>query len=45
MDLEDIMFNEESQIEKYKYFMLSLICGFKKIKQMSEYNKIETDSD
>ena len=27
MDLEDIMLSEISQMEKYKYFMLSLICG------------------
>ena len=27
MDLENIMFSEVSQTEKYKYFMISLICG------------------
>ena len=25
--------------------MLSLICGIEKIKQMKEYNKIETDAE
>jgi len=36
--------SEISQIEKGKYYMLSLICGIKKLKQTSEYNKKETDS-
>ena len=28
MDLEHIKLTEICQTEKYKYFMLSLICGF-----------------
>ena len=44
MDLDGIMLSEISQAEKDKYSMLSLICGIRKIKQMSEYNKTETDS-
>ena len=30
--------------EKDKYYMISLICGIYKIKQMNEYNKTKTDS-
>ena len=30
MDLEAIILNEISQIEKDKYYILSLICGIKK---------------
>ena len=33
MDLEGIMFGEISQTEKVKYYMISLICGIKNIKQ------------
>ena len=37
MDLEGIMLTEISQTEKYKYYMISLICGIQKIQQTSEY--------
>ena len=39
------MLSEISQTEKDKYCMISLIRGMEKIKQTSEYNKKETDSD
>ena len=44
MDLGGIMLSEISQTEEDKYCMISLICGIKKIQQISEYNKKETDS-
>ena len=44
IDLEGIMLSEISQTEKDKYCMISLTCGIKKIKQTSEHNKKETDS-
>ena len=44
MDLEGIMLNEISQTEKDKQGVFSLIYGSKKLKQMNEYNKTETDS-
>ena len=44
IDLEGIMLSEISQKEKDKYYMISLICGTKKIKQTSEHNKKEADS-
>ena len=31
MDMEIIIVNEENQIERDKYHMISLICGIKKI--------------
>ena len=45
MDLEGIMPSEKKS-EKEKYYMISLLCEIlkKKIKQVSEYNKKETDS-
>ena len=43
MDLEAIILNEISQIEKDKYYIISLTCGDKKIKQTTEYKK-EADS-
>ena len=42
MDLEGIMLSEIIQTEKDKY-CISLICGIKKIQQVSENSK-ETDS-
>ena len=39
MELEGIMLNEISQIEKDKYWMFSLICGILNTKQT------ETDTD
>ena len=44
MDLEGIILSEVSQTEKDKYCMISLKCGIQTIKQTSEYNKKETDS-
>ena len=44
MDLEGIMLSEISQTEKDKYCMFSLIRGIKKVKEMNEYDKTETDS-
>ena len=38
------MLTEISQTEKYKYYMISLICGIQKIQQTSEYYKQEADS-
>ena len=38
------MWSEVSPTEKDKYCMISLTCGIWKIKQASEYNKKETDS-
>ena len=37
MDLEGVMLTEISHTEKYKYYMISLICGIQKIQQTSEY--------
>ena len=44
MDLEGIMLSEISQRKKDKYCMISHTWNLKKIKQTSEYNKNETDS-
>ena len=44
MDQEGIRLSEISSKEKDKYCIISLICGIQKIKQTSEYNKKETDS-
>ena len=33
------MLTEISQTEKYKYYMISFICGIQKIQQTSEYYK------
>ena len=44
LDLEGIMLSEISWAERDKYYMLSLICGISKMKQVNEYNKTETDS-
>ena len=44
MDLEGTMLSEISQTEKDKYCMLSFTCGIKKLKQISDYNKKERDS-
>ena len=41
MDLEGIILSGISQTEKDKCYMLSIICGFYKIKKTSEYNKKE----
>lgn len=41
MHLEGITLVEISQTEKDKCFMISLICGVYKTKQMSEHNKAE----
>ena len=38
------MLTEISQTEKYKYYMISLICRIRKIQQTSEYYKQEADS-
>ena len=38
------MLSEISWAERDKYYMLSLICGISKMKQVNEYNKTETDS-
>ena len=43
MDFEGIMLSEVSQTEKDKYCMFLHIWNLK-IKQINEYNKIETDS-
>ena len=44
MDLEGVILSAISQTEKDKYCMVSLTCGILKIKQTSEYNKNERDS-
>ena len=44
MDLEGIMLSEMSQTEKDKYCMIPLICGILKVRQTSECNKKEADS-
>ena len=44
LDLESIMLSEVCQTEKDKYCMISHTWNLKKIKQTSEYNKNETDS-
>ena len=41
MHLEGITLVEISQTKKDKCFMISLICGVYKTKQMSEHNKAE----
>ena len=40
MKLENIMFNEMSEKDKY----ISLTCGIQKMKQINIYNKTKTDS-
>ena len=45
MDLEIIILSEESQTEKDRYHMISLICGSKKQNDTDELiYKTETDS-
>ena len=44
IDLEDIILNEISQMEKDKYFKLPHICAIKKNKANAKYNKTEADS-
>ena len=39
MDLEGIMLSERSQTEKYKYHMISLVCGIQK-QNKTKQNKI-----
>ena len=41
MDLENMMLNE---IKKDKQYTLPLTCGMKKIKQVNEYNKIDSQT-
>ena len=43
MDLEGIMLNEVSQVEKEKYHMISCLCRILKVKQTSEYSKKDTN--
>ena len=40
MDLDNIMLSEMSD----KYYIISPICGIKKIKQINVYRKTERDS-
>ena len=42
--LEGIALSEISQIQKDKYYIISLKCGILKIQQPSDHNKKETDS-
>ena len=44
MDLEIIILSEESQTEKDKYLMISLICGILKNDTNELIYKTETDS-
>ena len=45
MDLESIIVSEESQTEKEKYHMTSLMCGnYKEMIQMNLLTKQERDS-
>ena len=44
MDLEGIMLSEISQMEKEKYCMISHTSHTKNTIRISEYNKIEVDS-
>ena len=44
-DSKGIVVSATSQTEKEKYCMISLTCGIQKIKQASEYNKNETDTE
>ena len=39
MDLEIVILNEVSQIEKDKYHMISLICGNENMTQMNLFTK------
>ena len=39
MDPESIILNEVSQAEKDKYYMMSLICGIRKIVKMNLFTK------
>ena len=39
MDLEIIILNEVSQIEKDKYHMMSLICGIENTTQMNLFTR------
>ena len=39
MDLEGIMLSERGQKEKYKYHMISFICGIQKKKNKQKQNK------
>ena len=39
MDLEIILLSKVSQIEKDKYYMMSLICGIRKIVKMNLFTK------
>ena len=42
--MEDIMLSAISQVEKDKYYTMSLICGILKLQQTSEDNEKEADS-
>ena len=44
MDIRSIMLSKTSHTEKDKWYMLFLISGIKKIKQVSDDNKKETGS-
>ena len=44
MNLKAIMLSEISQTEKGKYYMIPVVCGIQKIKQMNKYNKQGKDS-
>ena len=44
MNLKAIMLSEISQTEKGKYYMIPVVCGIQKIKQMNKYNKQGKDT-
>ena len=44
MHLKVIMLSEIRQAEKDKYYMISVICGILKTKQMNKHKKIKTGS-
>ena len=44
LEVKKKVISEKSQTEKDKYCIFAHLCGIQKVKQMSKYNKIETNA-